>query len=124
MQVFKLVLLLFVSLLFSCDESTIKTRSSDKGGGAVNITDTNGSKVLSYSGSYALLIGQSDYAYWSDLNTIPSELDEVESVLQNQGFVVERHKNLNSKNLKRTFEKFINNYGLAENNIFLFWAWV
>jgi formylglycine-generating enzyme required for sulfatase activity len=120
MQIFKLVFLLSISLLFSCNDSTIKTRSSDRGGGAVDITDSNGSKILSYSGSYALIIGQSDYAHWGGLNSIPSELNEVESVLEDQGFVVERHKNLNSKNLKRTFEKFINNYGLDANNRLLF----
>ncbi len=53
MQVFKLVLLLFVSLLFSCDESTIKTRSYDKGGGAVDMSYTNGYNILYYTCSYA-----------------------------------------------------------------------
>jgi hypothetical protein len=117
MKIFSIFLIL---LLVSCNNSTVHTRSSNKGVGVVDITDSNGSKILSYSGSYALIIGQSDYAHWGDLNSIPSELNEVKSVLDNQGFVVERHKNLNSKDLKRTFENFINKYGLNENNRLLF----
>jgi len=117
MRIFSLCLML---LVVSCNNSTVGTRSSIKGGGPVTITDTNGSEILSYSGSYALIIGQSDYAHWGDLSSIPSELDEVESVLKDQSFVVERHKNLNSKDLKRAFERFINNYGLDKNNRLLF----
>jgi len=115
MKIFSLFLTL---LLVSCTPTDINT--DNRGMRKVNITDTDGSKILSYSGSYALIIGQSDYAHWGDLNSIPSELDEVQSVLQDQNFVVERHKNLNSKDLKGTFEKFINNYGLDENNRLLF----
>jgi hypothetical protein len=48
MQVFKLVLLLLlISLLYSYNDSNIKTRSSDRGGGVVEITNSNGSKILS-----------------------------------------------------------------------------
>ena len=116
MKIFSLFLTL---LLVSCTATDIKP--DNRGVSVVSITDTNGSKVLSYSGSYALIIGESDYtAGWSKLNSIPSELDQVESVLQDQGFVVKRYANLNSKDLKRTFEKFINNYGLDENNRLLF----
>ncbi|WP_069472510.1 caspase family protein [Candidatus Marithrix sp. Canyon 246] len=117
----KILSLFLTLLLVSCNNSTVNTMSSDKGGGAVHITDTNGANILSYSGSYALLIGQSDYtAGWQDLNSIPSELDKVETVLEDQGFVVKRYRNLNSKALKRTFEKFINNYGLDKDNRLLF----
>ena len=121
MQIFKLVFLLFISLLFSCDDSTIKTRSSDRGGGAVEISDSNGSKILSYSGSYALVIGESDYtAGWQDLNSIPRELDQVEAVLKDQGFVVDRKYDLNSEELPKAFENFIKKYGYDKNNRLLF----
>ncbi len=118
MKIFSLFLML---LVVSCDNSTVGTRSSDRGGGSVTITDTNGSKILSYSGSYALVIGQSDYtAGWQDLNAIPRELDEVEAVLKDQGFVVERKSDLNSRDFKLTFENFINKYGYDKNNRLLF----
>jgi len=117
MKIFSLFLTL---LLVSCN-STVNTRSSVKGGGPVTITDTNGSKVLSYSGSYALVIGQSDYtAGWSKLSNIPRELDKVEAVLKDQGFVVDRKSNLNSEELQKAFENFIKKYGYYKNNRLLF----
>ena len=120
MQVLKLVFLLFISLIFSGNNSTIeKTRSPDRGR-VVDLRDSNDSKILSYSGSYALLIGQSDYTYWWDLNSISSELNDVESVLKDQGFVVERYSNLNSRQLNNTFKDFIDKYGLDKDNRLLF----
>ncbi len=118
MKIFSLFLML---LVVSCNNSTVATRSSIKGGGPVTITDTNGSKVLSYSGSYALIIGQSDYtAGWQDLNAIPRELDKVEAVLKGQGFGVDRKSNLNSDHLQKAFENFIKKYGYDKNNRLLF----
>lgn len=116
MKIFSLFLTL---LLVSCTATDIKP--DNRGVSVVSITDTNGSKVLSYSGSYALLIGQSDYtAGWADLNSIPRELDKVESVLEDQGFVVDRKYDLNSRDLKLTFENFINKYGYDKDNRLLF----
>ncbi len=53
----KILSLFLMLLVVSCNNSTVGTRSSVKGGGPVTITDINGSKILSYSGSYALIIG-------------------------------------------------------------------
>ena len=117
MKIFSLFLML---LVVSCTP-TDNTKPSNRGVGVVDITDANGSTVLSYSGSYALLIGQSDYtAGWQDLNSIPRELDKVEAVLKKQNFVVERHPNLNSRDLKLTFDNFINKYGYDKDNRLLF----
>jgi formylglycine-generating enzyme required for sulfatase activity len=81
-----------------------------------------GRQILSsYLGSYALLIGESNYTNgWDDLESIPSELDKVEEVLISQGFRVEKSLNLNAKELKKRFETFINQYGWDENNRLLF----
>jgi formylglycine-generating enzyme required for sulfatase activity len=118
MKIFSLFLSL---LLVSCNNSTVNTRSSDKSVGVVSITDANGSKILSYTGSYALVIGQSDYtAGWQDLNSIPSELNQVETVLKDQGFVVDRKYNLNSEELPKAFENFIKKYGYDKDNRLLF----
>jgi uncharacterized caspase-like protein len=116
-----ILLLVVINLLSACNSNTIPTNSSNRGAEVVDITDTSGTKILSYSGSYALLIGESDYtAGWQDLQSIPSELNDVQKVLQEQGFVVERHSNLKYHELKMTFENFINNYGLDTNNRLLF----
>ncbi len=68
--------------------------------------------VKLYDASYALLIGVSDYtAGWSDLPNIPDELAQVEQVLKEQGFTVEKHTNVDSTGLKQHFENFIAKHG-------------
>ncbi|MEK8021228.1 MAG: DUF1566 domain-containing protein, partial [Candidatus Parabeggiatoa sp.] len=81
-----------------------------------------GAQILSsYSGSYALLIGESRYTEgWSNLESIPGELDQVEEVLRKQGFTVEKSLNLNAEQLGNRFKTFINKYGFDENNRLLF----
>ncbi len=72
-----------------------------------------------YAKSHALLIGVSDYtAGWPDLQTIPAELDKVESILKQQGFNVVKVIDPDSRKLKRSFEDFIENYGYNKNDRF------
>ncbi len=79
-------------------------------------------KVNFYGGSYALLIGVSDYtAGWPDLGAIPGELAGVEKLLKARGFVVEKHMDPNSEKLSRIFEKFIDKYGYDSENRLLFY---
>lgn len=74
-----------------------------------------------YEGSYALLIGVSDYqGGWPDLKSIPGELDRVEKSLQRQGFHVRKIMNPDSKALSDAFEEFIDQYGFDPNNRLLF----
>ncbi len=88
----------------------------------VPVPSTVGPTILSsYSGSYALLIGESQYAYrWTNLSGIPGELQKVEAMLTAQGFQVETALNLTSSQLKDRVDKFINDYGFDENNRLLF----
>jgi len=77
--------------------------------------------LLSYSGSYALLIGESQYTNgWSNLETIPGELQKVEDVLKKRNFHVEKYLNLDAKQLRARFTTFINQYDFEENNRLLF----
>ncbi|MCK5719548.1 MAG: caspase family protein [Thiomargarita sp.] len=84
--------------------------------------NTFGRDILSsYSGSYALLIGESRYTNgWPSLEAIPGELREVEKVLISQGFQVETAFNLNYDTFKERFDTFINQYGFDRNNRLLF----
>ncbi len=86
------------------------------------VLSPQGTQVLSsYSGSYALLIGKSQYTHgWSKLTTIPSELQQVEELLTAKGFHVERAMNLKADALGKRFEAFVEQYGFAENNRLLF----
>ena len=64
-------------------------RGAQNKGIKVVIADPSGQRVGLYEGSYALLIGISDYtAGWPDLGSVPGELDRVETVLKKQGFEV------------------------------------
>lgn len=78
-------------------------------------------EVELYSGSYALLIGASHYrAGWPSLESIPGELNNVERILKNKGFNVERVYDPDSQQLKDAFTGFINRYGYEPNNRLLF----
>jgi formylglycine-generating enzyme required for sulfatase activity len=86
------------------------------------VSSSHGKQILSsYSGSYALLIGESKYTNgWQNLGSIPEELVQVKKVLISQGFHVEKSLNLNARQLKDRIEKFIDKYGFDENNRLLF----
>jgi hypothetical protein len=84
--------------------------------------------VQVYRGSYALVIGNSDYATWTKLPGVYQDLSEVERALTRQGFKVvsfdERGEpvvgrtvmNLTRAEFNRQIELFINEYGQDEKN--------
>jgi len=111
--------LLFLVMLFGMLPQA--TASATKGIG-MEIKDAGGHKVGGYAGSYALLIGVSDYsAGWPKLESIPGELTEVERALKSQGFVVEKVLDPNGKTLERSMSDFIDRYGYDPNNRLLFY---
>lgn len=84
------------------------------------ISLTNKDKLYR-AGSYALLIGVSDYtAGWSDLESVPGELEQVKAVLEKQGFKVLLRLNPNSDQLKKLFDNFVAQYGYIRDNRLLF----
>ncbi|MEK9943096.1 MAG: caspase family protein [Gammaproteobacteria bacterium] len=94
--------------------------------GLVVPSPDTGEAVVEYRGSYALLIGASDYQdpAWPDLETVPGELDRVETALQSQGFIVEKHLNPTGEDLEEIFNDFIDQYGYEKTNrlIFLYYG--
>jgi hypothetical protein len=78
----------------------------------------------SYKGSYALLIGQSEYTNgWSNLESIPGELDRLEGALSQHDFSITRVENLAGRKLKTAVSKFLENYGYDEGNrLLIFYA--
>jgi len=122
-----LFILLSLGVLPACNETPLpqstptSSQDKDENRGRV-LFSTEGETILSsYSGSYALLIGESDYSNgWQDLRSIPGELKQVEILLKSKGFHVEKSLNLNSRQLKDRFNTFINDYGFDKNNRLLF----
>lgn len=112
--------LLFVPLLFlglAIPEANTATR----GIGMVPIKTKDGQQIGLYKGSYALVIGVSDYtAGWPDLESIPGELDLLSKALESKGFNVTRVNNPNSRQLERAFSDFIDTYGYEPDNRLLF----
>jgi hypothetical protein len=88
---------------------------------SVSIRDPGGRPVGLYGGSYALLVGVSDYtAGWPDLESVPGEMARLEQALKAQGFQVVKHLNPDAEALERAFESFIDRYGYARDNRLLF----
>ena len=75
-----------------------------------------------YQGSYALLIGASDYQspQWPDIESIPDELDQVETILKAQGFSVSKYYNPTKRQMVGHFRDFIDEHGYDEGNRLLF----
>ena len=75
-----------------------------------------------YRGSYALLIGVSNYTGgWPKLESVPAELASMESILKTKGFTVDKHLDPDSAELPLAFEQFINSYGYKGENRLLFY---
>ena len=87
----------------------------------VEIHDRAGKPVGFYAQSHALLIGVYDYtASWPDLESIPTEIAEVEAELTAHGFSVEKVLNPDAKSLYSAFDQFIDRYGFTPGNRLLF----
>jgi formylglycine-generating enzyme required for sulfatase activity len=103
-------LLLLITLTLSANTRGLK-----------KIVSSNGEEITRYTNSYALLIGASQYTNgWPSLNTIPSELDTLQAVLQNKGFNVTRVNNPKGHQLSDAYRDFVNKHGYDKNNRLLF----
>ncbi len=72
-----------------------------------------------YQGSHALIIGNDTYQHWSNLPSIVEETKEVQEALKKQGFTIFKggvQRNLTEDELRRTYEDFIDDHGLADKN--------
>ena len=87
-------------------------------GGRTTIRDRQGQEVGWYEGSYALLIGVSDYtAGWSNLESVPGELSEVREALQGHGFqVTEAPRNPTEQQIRDAANDFFDAYGFDKRN--------
>lgn len=89
----------------------------------IYVLDEDGDSTLLYEGSYALLIGVSQYENdgWPDLDQIPDELISVKNALEGHGFEVTLELEKTSQvELIELYQSFISKYGYAEKNRLLF----
>jgi len=119
-QYTKKVFILFIIFaeLFFCSQLYAKSMRSI----SIRIKNKSGDydKKL-YSGSYALLIGVSNYLHWPDLPGVKDDIEAVKVALETNGFLVVKVMNPNKDQMEDAFEKFINNYGNKQDNRLLFY---
>lgn len=114
------ILSVILTILVLCKSIPLLAKET-RGLNVVSIMDKRGRQVVLYKGSYALLIGVSDYVSgWPDLESISHEIEQVETALTKNGFKTVKVLNPTSKKLTKAIEDFINEYGYFEQNRLLF----
>ena len=88
----------------------------------IPIKAENGTPVVMYEESHALVIGESDYTGgWPKLPGVEKDIVLVKNALEAQGFNVVVVRNPDSQELENAFEVFIEKYGQKPNNRLLFY---
>ena len=90
---------------------------------SINTPDT-GEEIPLYQGSYALIIGASDYTNgWPSLPGVKEDVAAVKAALEKHGFEVSLTENPNQQQLQQAFTDFIGQYGQSpENRLLLYFA--
>ncbi len=89
----------------------------------VKLQIPSGKSVDLYQGSYALVIGVSDYQdnAWVDLDSVGADVEAVRETLEDQGFVVETLMNPTKNRLLNGITDFIGTHGYEQENRLLFY---
>ena len=84
----------------------------------VSLQIPNGEQIELYKGSYALVIGVSDYRdnAWADLSSVPQDVDAVAEALQGHGFEVSKVLNPTEADLIDAMDDFIDKHGYDKDN--------
>jgi len=118
----RIMRLTILGLAFAVVTVLMAGEAETRGLKRVVVKDRDGQEVGLYKGSYALLIGVSDYvAGWPDLLSIPEELQTVQDELEERGFVVRKILNPSAAALRQAFATFISDYGYEPDNRLLFY---
>ena len=89
----------------------------------VSLQIPNGGEVQLYQGSYALVIGISDYQdnAWVDLDSVGSDVEAVSETLEEHGFTVQTLMNPTKDRLLDGISDFIDAHGYEQENRLLFY---
>lgn len=83
----------------------------------IPVKDAEGNQVAVYKNSYALIVGVSKYnGGWPKLTSVPEETKNIAEALSDCGFAVRLIKDPNSKELRNSFQSFIEDYGYDPGN--------
>lgn len=101
---------------------SVTSLAETKGLKAVPVKDSAGNQVGLYKGSYALVVGVSDYtAGWPRLSSVMDETRDVQVALEANGFSVTRVIDPDNERLENAFKVFIDKYGYDRDNRLLFY---
>lgn len=100
---------------------SLNTFAALQRGVTIQIKDQQGQFVGMYENSYALVIGVSQYQYWSQLPGVKTDVQAIKKVLTKKGFLVETVLDPDSEQLTRKFTQFIQRYGHQKNARLLFY---
>jgi len=91
-----------------------QTRNSQPVGKTINIPGDDGQPFLLYTGSYALVIGVSEYDKWRRLPGVKKDVEAVTAVLAQQGFEVETLLEPTRSQFRDRLDRFIAKFGSGE----------
>ncbi len=112
--------LLCMSLI--CSIAFAYASEEKRGFDSIRIKDSSGQEIDLYKGSYALVIGVSNYTNgWHKLEGVKQDIAELGEVLIRQGFYVVVVEDPTRDQLLDSFSDFINRYGLNPDNRLLFY---
>ncbi|MBN1834917.1 MAG: SUMF1/EgtB/PvdO family nonheme iron enzyme [Spirochaetales bacterium] len=91
---------------------------------SVRLVNDEGREVRLYEGSYALVIGVSDYTHgWPKLPGVRKDIAAVQEVLEEHGFTTTTVIDPTRNALVQAFDRFINQYGQGvENRLLIYFA--
>ena len=108
---------LFFIILISASNQLASER-----GVSVTLSTSEGNRIELYRGSYALIVGNSNYTHgWDSIPGAIRDANEVAKVLEKQGFNVTLKTDLNRTGFSRAISEFSMKYGKAEDNRLLFY---
>ncbi|MGD8763347.1 MAG: DUF1566 domain-containing protein [Desulfobacteraceae bacterium] len=114
--IFGISTLIFIILISAPDQF------ASERGLSVTLTTSEGNTIELYRGSYALIVGNSNYTNgWDPIPGAIRDVNDVARVLEKHGFNVSLKTDLNRDDFSRAMSEFSLKYGKAEDNRLLFY---
>lgn len=109
----KFIAIITIQIFFFCHFLTAQPRGTE-----IYVKDPGtGKDIRLYDGSYALIIGNSEYSQgWRKLPGVKDDIVAVRDVLIKHGFTVEIEENLTDDRFESRIKKFIKSYGYKKDN--------
>ena len=97
--------------------------TTERGLQRMSITDRTGREVGLYTGSFALVIGVSEYTHWPDLPGVARDVNQVRETLEARGFGVTVVRDPTRSELNQAFDEFIHTHGLRlDHRVLIYFA--